>query len=108
MDLNGNGNCADTEPRENARYELAGPTSTCPGSKIIRRNGDCLVANVTTPLAGKLFTYYDSAGVDLGDTPALGTIKRIRIAFAVEAKNPDPKIGGMLASTVSSSVELRN
>jgi Tfp pilus assembly protein PilW len=108
MDLNGNGNCADTEPRENARYELAGPTSTCAGSKIIRRNGDCLVANVTTPLAGKLFTYYDSAGVDLGDTPALGTIKRIRIAFAVEAKNPDPKIGGMLASTVSSSVELRN
>src|SRR5262245_14460433 len=31
MDLNGNGNCTDTEPRENVRYELTGPTSTCPG-----------------------------------------------------------------------------
>ena len=27
MDLNGNGNCADIEPRENIRYELGGPTS---------------------------------------------------------------------------------
>ena len=54
MDLNGNGNCADTVPRENIRYELTGPTSTCPGPKIIRRNGDGLVANVTTPVPGKL------------------------------------------------------
>src|SRR5215470_1826428 len=54
MDLNGNGNCADTEPAENVRYELTGPTSTCAGVKIIRRNGDCLVANVSTPTVGKL------------------------------------------------------
>ena len=45
MDLNGNGNCTDLEPRENLRYELTGPTSSCSGPKIIRRNGDCLVAN---------------------------------------------------------------
>ena len=50
MDLNGNGSCADTEPRENVRYELTGPTSTCPGTTIIRRNGDCLVANVKTAM----------------------------------------------------------
>lgn len=108
MDLNGNGTCADTEPRENVRYELTGPTSTCPGSKIIRRNGDCLVANVTTPTGGKLFTYYDREGADLGDAPPLAAIKRIRIAFAVEAKNPDPKLADKLVSAVSTSVQLRN
>jgi Tfp pilus assembly protein PilW len=108
MDLNGNGNCADTVPRENIRYELTGPTSTCPGSKIIRRNGDCLVANVTTPVPGKLFTYYDSAGADLGDTPPRDAIRRIRIAFAVEAPSPGPKKSGKLATIVSNSVDLRN
>ena len=108
MDLNGNGNCADTEPRENIRYELTAPTSTCPGAKIIRRNGDCLVANVTIPALDKLFSYYDSAGADLGNTPSLEAIKRIRIAFSVQVENPDPKISGNLTSTLSTSVELRN
>jgi Tfp pilus assembly protein PilW len=108
MDLNGNGNCADTEPRETIRYELTGPTATCPGASIIRRNGDCLVANVKTAAAGKLFTYYDAAGSDLGDAPAPPAIKRIRIAFAVQVKNPDPQIGGNMTSTLSTSVELRN
>ena len=108
MDLNGNGNCADTDPRENIRYELTGPTSTCPGTNIIRRNGDCLVANVVLPITGKLFTYFDGDGNDLGSTPALDSIKRVRIAFAVQVKNPDPRLTGNLASTLSSSVELRN
>jgi type II secretory pathway component PulJ len=108
MDLNGNGNCADTDPRESIRYELTGPTSTCPGTSIIRRNGDCLVANVVLPIAGKLFTYFDGDGTDLGSTPALDSIKRVRIAFAVQVKNPDPRLTGNLASTLSSSVEFRN
>ena len=108
MDLNGNGNCADANPRENIRYELTGPTSTCGGSKIIRRNGDCLVANVTTPAAGKLFRYYDASGADLGDAPPLAAIKRIRVAFGVRAKNPDAKSSAYLASELSTSVELRN
>jgi len=108
MDLNGNGTCADTEPRENIRYEITGPTATCPGSKILRRNGDCLVAHVVTATAGKVFSYYDSAGVDLGDAPPLQAIKRIRIAFSVQEKNPDPKLGGTLGSNLATSVELRN
>lgn len=108
MDLNGNGNCADTEPRENIRYELAGPTSTCPGAQTIRRNGDCLVANVTTPVAGRLFSYFDGAGVDLGNAPARSAVKRVRISFAVEVKHPDPKVGGMLRTELATSVELRN
>jgi Tfp pilus assembly protein PilW len=108
MDLNGNGNCADSDPRENVRYELTGPTSTCSGTKIIRRNGDCLVANVTTRLAGRLFTYFDAAGTDLGATPPLATIKRIRVAFAVRARNPDAQSGTYIASELSTSVELRN
>ncbi len=108
MDLNGNDNCTDLEPRENIRYELAGATATCPGRAVIRRNGDCLVPNVNTPVPDKLFTYYDINGVDLGDTPAPSAIKRVRIAFSVEAKNPDPKARGKLASTLSNSIELRN
>lgn len=108
MDLNGNGNCADTDPRESVRYELTGPTSSCPGTNIIRRNGDCLVANVVLPVAGKLFSYFDAAGADLGNAPAPDAIKRVRIAFAVQVKNPDPRLNGNLVSTLSSSVQLRN
>ena len=108
MDLNGNGDCADLVPRENIRYELTGPTATCPGTKIIRRNGDCLIANVTTPTSGKLFSYYDRNGADLGDAPPSQAIKRVRIAFAVQLKNPDPSWGGTISSTLSTSVDLRN
>lgn len=108
MDLNGNGNCADTDPRENIRYELTGPTSTCAGPNIIRRNGDCLVANVVPTTAGKIFSFLDANGADLGPTPALNAIKRVRIEFAVRVTNPDPRAGGQLASAVSSSVEFRN
>ena len=108
MDLNGNGNCADTEPRENVRYELTGPTSTCPGTTIIRRNGDCLVANVKTATAGKLFTYFDVTGTDLGDMPSPTAIKRIRIAFAVQVKNPDPRGGGNMMAPLATSIELRH
>jgi Tfp pilus assembly protein PilW len=108
MDLNSNDSCADTEPRENIRYELTGPTSTCPGTTIIRRNGDCLVANVKTASAGKLFTYYDVTGADLGDSPSPTAIKRIRIAFAVQIRNPDPRVGGNVTSTLSTSIDLRN
>lgn len=108
MDLNGNGNCADTEPRENIRYEVTGPTSSCPGVNIIRRNGDCLVANVVLSMSGRLFTYFDAAGTDLGNSPPLESIKRVKIAFAVQASNPDPRLAGKLVSPLSSSVELRN
>lgn len=108
MDLNGNGTCADAEPRENIRYELTGPTATCPGTKILRRNGDCLVANVVTPSVGKLFSFYDTTGADLGNSPSLQAIKRVRIAFSVQEKNPDPKVGGTLTTDLATSVELRN
>jgi len=108
MDLNGNDTCADTDPRENIRYELAGSTATCPGAAVIRRNGDCLVSNVSTPAPNRLFTYYDVNDAELGDSPPLLAIKRIRIEFAVEVKNPDPKVQGKIASSLSSSVELRN
>jgi Tfp pilus assembly protein PilW len=108
MDLNGNGNCADSDPRENVRYELTGPTSTCSGNKIIRRNGDCLVADVGTPAVGKLFTYFDAEGTDLGAAPALSMIKRVRVAFAVRARNPDARANTTIVSELSTSVELRN
>ncbi len=108
MDLNGNGNCADIEPRENIRYELGGPTSTCPGTTVIRRNGDCLVAHVTAPNSGRLFRYYDENGLELSSSPPLEAIKRIGISFSVGMKQPDYKTGENLSSTLSNSVELRN
>lgn len=107
MDLNDDGDCADITPRENLRYELTGPTATCSGPAIIRRNGDCLVANAVAG-PGALFSYYDGAGSPLGATPNLAAIRRVRIAFSVQVKNPDPRVGGMLVSPLSSSVELRN
>lgn len=108
MDLNGNGNCADVDPRENIRYELAGPTSTCPGPNIIRRNGDCLIANVVPSSTGKIFTFFDRDGNNLGDAPALNSVKRVKIEFAVEVKNPDPRLAGNLSTALASSVEFRN
>ena len=108
MDLNGNGNCADLEPRENIRYELGAATTNCPGRTVIRRNGDCLVAYVTTPNSGKLFKYYDENGLLLSDTPPLAAIKRIVISFSVGMKETDFKTGASLGSALSSSVELRN
>jgi type II secretory pathway component PulJ len=108
MDLNGNGNCADLEPRENIRYELGGPTSTCPGITVIRRNGDCLVAHATAPRSGKLFRYYDENGLELSGSPRLAAIKRIGISFSVGMRHQDSKTGGNIASALSTSVELRN
>lgn len=108
MDLNGNGSCADTDPRENIRYEITGPTSTCPGPYIIRRNGDCLVGGIVTPEPGKLFTFYDAENRDLGDSPPLSEIKRVKIAFAVQLKSPDPKTPGHISSPLSTSVGFRN
>jgi hypothetical protein len=107
MDLDGDGNCSDLDPRENIRLELTGPTATCPGPNIIRRNGDCLVANVALP-SGKLFAYFDASGNDLGGAPPLDSVKRVKISFAVQVKNPDPKIAAALAFPLASSVELRN
>jgi hypothetical protein len=108
MDLNGNGNCSDIDPRENIRYDLAGPTSTCPGPYTIRRNGDCLVGNVVPGAGQKIFTFFDASGAHLGDSPGLSLIKRVKIEFAVRVNSPDPRDGGTLSSSVSSSVEFRN
>ena len=108
MDLNGNGNCADLEPRENIRYELTGPTSTCPGPQIIRRNGDCLIAHVSIAPASGLFAFYDRENAELGDSPPLTAVSRIKITFAVRLKNPDSKTALNVTSTLSTSVELRN
>jgi len=108
MDLDGDGNCADNDPRENIRFELTGPTATCPGPNIIRRNGDCLVANVVPPASGKIFSYYDASGNELGSTPLFDSVKRVKISFAIQVKNPDPKVADSLVFALSSSVELRN
>jgi hypothetical protein len=108
MDLNGNDNCADSDPRENIRYELTGPTAVCPGPSIIRRNGDCLVAGITTASVGRLFAYFDEEGTELGGSPPLSAIKIIRVAFSIQSKHPDPKVGGKLGSTVSTRIRLRN
>ena len=57
---------------------------------------------------GKLFRYFDSAGAELGDTSPPQAIKRVRVAFAVQVKDPDPARGGNIRSTLSTSVEFRN
>jgi len=105
-DLDGNETCDATG--ENVTFSFSSSsTQACPGENI-KRNGQCLVANVIRP-TGKLFTYYDASGTLLPDTPSNpGTIRRVKITFGVEVKNPDPSVGGNLSTAFSSSVEFRN
>ncbi len=108
-DLDGSGDCSSATG-EDVTYDLSGATSTCPGT-IIRRNGTCLVANVVTPISGKLFSYYDRNNLDLGNNPPVSNIKRVKITFSIQVANPDPKAreaNPNVTSTLSSSVEFRN
>jgi hypothetical protein len=65
------------------------------------------VASVVAGTGG-IFRYYDGAGNDLGVAPSLAAIRRVRIAFSVQVKNPDSRVGGNLTTSLSSSVEFRN
>lgn len=105
-DLDGNGTCDDTGENVTFSYSSTA-TSACPGENI-KRSGQCLAANAVRP-TGKLFTYYDNSGTLLPDTPTNpADIKRVKITFGVEVKNPDPSVGGNLSTAFSSSVEFRN
>ena len=117
-DLNGDGDCHNSVPEtdtdetgEDVTYDLSSTaTSTCPGSNIIRRNDDCLVANVVIP-GSSLFTYYDSSNTQLAASPPVSDIKRIKITFGVQVQNPNPysrSANPNVTSTLSSSVEFRN
>lgn len=105
-DLDGNGTCDATG--EDVTFSFSSTaTSACPGENI-KRSGQCLVANAVRP-TGKLFTYYDSSGTLLPDTPTNpADIRRVKITFGITVKNPDPAVGGNLSTTFSSSVEFRN
>jgi len=105
-DIDGNGDCKNSETGEDVSYETTGATATCSGT-IIRRNGNCLIPGVTLP-KGSLFTYFDISGSLLEAAPPVEKIKTVRINFSTKTKNPNPKIGGDVASTLVSTVELRN
>lgn len=108
-DLDSNGNC-NSATGEDVTYDLASATSTCPGS-IIRRNSNCLVANVVIPTGSSLFTYYDSSNTDLGSSPTVASIKRVKITFSVQLPEPTPEgkaAGRNITSTLTSSIEFRN
>ena len=112
-DLNDDGDCDDAtsdETGEDVTYDLlSGGTSTCPGPRI-RRNLNCLVANVVIPSGSDFLTYYSDGSVTpLGHPIAdLTAIRRIKITFSVQVANPDPRIGGSISSTLSSSMVFRN
>ena len=116
-DLNGDGDCHNGVPEtdtdetgEDVTYDLGSATSTCPGS-IIRRNGNCLVANVVIPTGSSLFAYYDSSNTQLSSSPTVTSIKRVKITFSVQVPEPTPEgkaAGRNITSTLSSSVEFRN
>jgi Tfp pilus assembly protein PilW len=106
-DLDGNGDCTSATG-EDVTYDLSTATSTCPGT-IIRRNGDCLVANVVIPTGSSFLKYYDSSATVL--TPPmsdLSVIKRVEITFSVQVSNPDPRVGGTLTSSLLTGIEFRN
>ncbi len=101
---------------EDVTYDLSSATSTCPGTNIIRRaafgaTGSCLIPNVVIPTGSSLFTYYNSSGTDLGSSPTVTSIKRVKITFSVQVAEPTPEgraVGRNITSTASSSVEFRN
>jgi hypothetical protein len=83
----------------------------CPGPMTIKRNGNCLVANVVVSSKEPLFTYFELNDVQLGGNPAVADVKRVRIRFSVEVPDPTPQgksLGKTIKSTLSSSVEFRN
>jgi len=115
-DLNADGDCDGAtnpdETGENVTYAFVSTPNPsgdpCPGASITR-NEDCLAANVIIP-SGNFLTYYIA-----GSTTPLGfpisdltTIKRVKITFAIEKTNPNPKVGGTISSTLSSSAIFRN
>ena len=51
---------------------------------------------------------FDRNGVELGNAPSLEAIKRVKVEFAVQGRNPDPKVAGHVGSALSSSIEFRN
>lgn len=115
-DLDGNGDCSSATG-EDVTYDLSSATSTtCPGSNMIRRaafgaTGSCLIPNVVIPSGSTFFTYYNSSGTDLGSSPTLTSIKRVKITFSAQVAEPTPEgkaAGRNITSTVSSSVEFRN
>lgn len=107
-DLDGNGDCSSVTG-EDVSYSLSGSTSTCPGTTI-RRNGDCLAANVVIPSGNEFLSYYGPQSKlplshPIGD---LSSLARVKVTFAVQVKNPNPNAGGTIQSMLSSSVEFRN
>jgi Tfp pilus assembly protein PilW len=107
-DLDGNGDCSSSTG-EDVTYSLAGATSTCPGATL-RRNGDCLTPNVVIPSGGTFLTYYDAGSAAPLAPPIsdLSVLRRVKITLGVQVKNPNPEVGGMITSNLSSSVEFRN
>jgi Tfp pilus assembly protein PilW len=103
------GKCTATG--EDVTYDIGSGTSTCPGPMIIRRNGACLVANVVVSSREPLLTYFDADDSQLGGSPPLDAVKRVRLQFSVEVPDPTPqgrREGKTLKSTLSSSVKFRN
>ena len=74
------------------------------------RNGDCLASNIVIPAGSDFLSYYAAgSSVPLSHPIAdLSVIRRVKVAFAVRARSPDPRAGGHIESVLSSSVELRN
>jgi len=108
-DVDEDDDCDDAASGEDVTYALSAGTSTCPGSRITR-NGECLVANVVIPAGNNFMTYYSAAsttplGFPISD---LTTIKRVKITFSVQETNPSPTVGGIISSTLSTSVLFRN
>ena len=116
-DLNADGDCDGAtnpdETGENVTYAFVSTPNPsgdpCPGASITR-NGDCLAANVIIPSGNFFSTYYIAGSTTPLSFPIsdLTTIKRVKITFAIEETNPNPKVGGKISSTLSSSVIFRN
>ncbi len=114
-DVDESGDCDDAANGESVTYVFVStpnpPGDPCPGSRITR-NGDCLVANVVIPAGNNFMTYYNAASPTPLSFPIsesdLTTIKRVKITFSVQETNQRSAVGGIISSTLSTSVLFRN
>ena len=108
-DLNGDGDTLDANELSTYSYDAT-------KRQVMRSSGGAspqpLVSDV--PAGGLHFVYLDANGALLGDGSGSvngadrDRIRRVDLSLRVEIANPDPTVSSCLASTMTTSVALRN
>ena len=106
-DLNGDGDVADGNEQIAYSYDAL-------GHQLMRATGGASPQPVARSVSSVRFAFFDADGAEIvaleGDLSAeqCARVRRVDVSLSVELPNPDPLADRMLASTVTTSVQLRN